>query len=62
MTFEQWWKEYLKDNLSCINYHKDFKACWDAATIVSPNEKMKDCGKCPEGWINPDCKVHSRVV
>lgn len=62
MTFEQWWTEYLKDHLSCINYRKDFKAAWDAAShsISYSNEKIKDCGICPEGWISPNCTEHSR--
>ncbi len=31
MTFEQWWKAYLQNNMSCINYRKDFEKCWNAA-------------------------------
>lgn len=31
MTFKEWWKIYLKDHMSCINYRRDFERCWKEA-------------------------------
>jgi len=61
-TFEEWWKEYLPDHLVCMNYKKDFERCWEARKIVDAESKpgYKECNKCPEGWVNPDCEQHRR--
>lgn len=28
LTFEEWWKGFVKDNMSCTNHRKDFKKAW----------------------------------
>ncbi len=42
MTFDEWWREYLKENLSCINYRRNFKDAWKAATEQCDIQSEKD--------------------
>jgi hypothetical protein len=41
MIFKEWWKVFLKDNLTCINHQEDFKKAWNAAY----NEGYQDAVK-----------------
>lgn len=42
ITFNEWWKEYVKEHLACLNYRKDFERCWNAAVGQRDIQPEKD--------------------